>query len=69
MDLFQKCHIDLLDEIRNKNVYPYFHCLESRQAPVVYMEGKRKIMLGSNNYLGFTEDPEVMRVGEIWNGR
>jgi len=63
MDLFQKCHIDLLDEIRNKNVYPYFHCLESRQAPVVYMEGKRKIMLGSNNYLGFTEDPEVIEAG------
>ena len=63
MNLFQKCHIDLLDEIRNKNVYPYFHCLESRQAPVVYMEGKRKIMLGSNNYLGFTEDPEVIEAG------
>jgi 8-amino-7-oxononanoate synthase len=64
MDLFQKCHYDLLDTIREKDIYPYFHCLESRQAPVVYMEGKRRIMLGSNNYLGLTEDPEVIEAGK-----
>ena len=27
------------------------------------MEGKRMIMLGSNNYLGFTEDPVVVEAG------
>jgi 8-amino-7-oxononanoate synthase len=48
---------------RELNVYPYFHVLESRQAPVVQMEGHRVIMLGSNNYLGFTEDPEVIAAG------
>lgn len=48
---------------RDLNVYPYFHVLESRQAPVVQMEGHRVIMLGSNNYLGFTEDPEVIAAG------
>lgn len=63
MDLFQKCKIDLLDQVREKGIYPYFHCLESRQAPVVTMEGKRMIMLGSNNYLGFTEDPIVIEAG------
>lgn len=63
MDLFQKCHIDLLDKVRELDVYPYFHCLESKQAPVVYMEGKRKIMLGSNNYLGFTENEKVIEAG------
>ncbi|MBP3574899.1 MAG: hypothetical protein J6J55_00230, partial [Paludibacteraceae bacterium] len=42
---------------------PYFHTLESRQAPVVEMEGSRRIMLGSNNYLGFTEDPIVIEAG------
>jgi 7-keto-8-aminopelargonate synthetase-like enzyme len=30
----------------------YFHALESRQDVEVMMEGKRRIMLGSNNYLG-----------------
>ncbi len=64
MDLFNKCHIDLLNEIRNKDIYPYFHCLESKQAPVVSMEGKRRIMLGSNNYLGLTEDPDVIEAGK-----
>mgnify|MGYP002868698346 CR=1 FL=1 len=63
MDLFQKCHYDLLDEVRRKGIYPYFHCLQSRQAPIVNMEGKRMIMLGSNNYLGFTEDSEVIKAG------
>ncbi|MBQ4507675.1 MAG: aminotransferase class I/II-fold pyridoxal phosphate-dependent enzyme [Paludibacteraceae bacterium] len=64
MDIFQKCHYDLLDVVREKNVYPYFHRLESRQAPVVMMEGKRRIMLGSNNYLGLTEEPEVIEAGK-----
>lgn len=49
---------------RNLNVYPYFHVLESRQAPVVQMEGKRMIMLGSNNYLGYTEDEKVIEAGK-----
>lgn len=62
-DLFQKCHHNLLEEVKRRNVYPYFHTLESRQAPVVEMEGSRRIMLGSNNYLGFTEDPIVIEAG------
>ena len=27
------------------------------------MEGKRRIMLGSNNYLGLTENPEIIQAG------
>ena len=67
MDLFQKCisdpNAERLHMARELNVYPYFHVLESRQAPVVQMEGHRVIMLGSNNYLGFTEDQEVIAAG------
>ena len=66
-DLFQKCHHDLLEEVKRRNIYPYFHTLESRQAPVVEMEGKRRIMLGSNNYLGFTEDPALFDAGVYVN--
>ena len=29
----------------------------------VIVEGKRRIMLGSNNYLGLTTNPEIMEVG------
>ena len=56
VDLFQKCHHDLLEEVKSRNIYPYFHTLESRQAPGVEMEGKRRIMLGSNNYLGLARN-------------
>ena len=59
--LFNKVFADKrADEAREAGIYPYFHRLESRQDAVVVMEGKRRIMLGSNNYLGLTACPEVM---------
>ena len=64
IDLFEKCYVPALqDEIREKELYPYFHALESRQDVTVTMEGKRRIMLGSNNYLGLTVQPEVVEAG------
>lgn len=64
MDLFKKCNQpSLADEVRAQGIYPYFHALESRQDVTVTMEGKRRIMLGSNNYLGLTTDPEVIESG------
>ncbi len=60
MDIFAKCYEHYMqDDARDQGIYPYFHYLESRQAPEVIMEGKRRIMLGSNNYLGLTTCPEV----------
>jgi 8-amino-7-oxononanoate synthase len=38
---------------------PYFRVLEGPTLPVVEMEGQRRIMLGSNNYLGLTGDERV----------
>lgn len=64
MDLFEKCYnFHLADEYRDKGIYPYFHALESRQDVEVMMEGKRRIMLGSNNYLGLTTNPEIIEAG------
>jgi 8-amino-7-oxononanoate synthase len=63
-DIFTKCgDNELVIETRKKGIYPYFHALESRQANEVVMEGKRRIMLGSNNYLGLTTCPEVIEAG------
>ncbi len=63
-DLFEKCEkYTLARDYRAMGIYPYFHALESRQAPEVIMEGKRRIMLGSNNYLGLTENPEIIQAG------
>lgn len=61
MDLFQKCFdYTLADEYKEAGIYPYFHVLETKQDTVVEMEGERKVMIGSNNYLGLTSHPEVI---------
>lgn len=64
MDLFKKCTdnptMKLYVEANEKNIYPYFHKLETKQDIVVEMEGKREIMIGSNNYLGLTGNQEVI---------
>ena len=65
MDLFAKCAAyTTARECRERGIYPYFHELESRQDTEVIMEGKRRIMLGSNNYLGLTAAPEVIAAAE-----
>jgi len=47
--------------VRKLGLYPYFREISSAQDPVVAMNGKPVIMLGSNNYLGLTNHPEVKR--------
>ncbi|MBQ3872081.1 MAG: aminotransferase class I/II-fold pyridoxal phosphate-dependent enzyme [Clostridia bacterium] len=63
MDIFEKMEIPLLNKVREAGVYPYFHELQSRQDTTVIMEGKRRIMLGSNNYLGLTTNERVVEAG------
>jgi len=61
MDLFEKCDkYTYADELKEMGIYPFFHALESKQGVVVTMEGKERIMLGSNNYLGLTSDKRVI---------
>ena len=64
MDLFNKVYKEQNYQIaKEKGIYPYFHKLYSGQDVVVNMEGKRTIMLGSNNYLALTNHPEVIKAG------
>ena len=65
IDLFEKMcpKPSLAAEAKRLGIYPYFHALESKQDVEVIMEGKRRIMLGSNNYLGLTTHPEVIEAG------
>ena len=61
MDLFKKCDdYTIARDAKAAGIYPYFHTLESKQDIVVEMEGKREIMIGSNNYLGLTGNEEVI---------
>lgn len=62
MDVFQKCFdFDDADAVRRSGFYPYFRTIASGQDPVVTMNGQGVIMLGSNNYLGLTNHPEIKR--------
>lgn len=62
-DIFDKPKNEYAEQARALGIYPYFHELESRQDTEVMMEGKRRIMLGSNNYLGLTVHPRVIAAG------
>jgi 8-amino-7-oxononanoate synthase len=60
VDLFQKCqnytrHI----EAQRIGIYPYFTPIESGASSEVFINGKKMIMIGSNNYLGLTQHPKV----------
>jgi 8-amino-7-oxononanoate synthase len=63
IDVFAKAReferLELLKAAREHDMLPYFRVLEGPTLPVVEMEGKRRIMLGSNNYLGLTGDERV----------
>src|SRR3984957_20695683 len=63
VDVFAKAReferIEQLKAAREIGALPYFHVLEGPTLPVVEMEGQRRIMLGSNNYLGLTGDERV----------
>jgi 8-amino-7-oxononanoate synthase len=65
MDLFKKCYdFTAVEEAMKEGIYPYFHHLDTKQDTVVVMEGKRMIMIGSNNYLGLTSHPEVIEASK-----
>ena len=65
MDLFKKCYdFTTVKDAKKAGIYPYFHALDTKQDIVVQMEGKREIMIGSNNYLGLTSHPEVIQAGK-----
>jgi 8-amino-7-oxononanoate synthase len=60
VDVFQKCHdYRLARETRAVGLYPYYRTIASPQDPVVTMNGREVVMLGSNNYLGLTNHPAV----------
>lgn len=62
MDLFKKCHdYTTVKEAIKSGYYPYFSALESKQDTQVIMKGIDTIMIGSNNYLGLTSNPEVIQ--------
>jgi 8-amino-7-oxononanoate synthase len=59
--LFEKCRLfTRADEVKAQGLYPYFRPISESEDTVVVIEGQKKIMLGSNNYLGLTHHPKVL---------
>ena len=59
-DVFDKCFkFTRAKELMSAHLYPYFRVIESAQDPEVIIDGKKMIMIGSNNYLGLTNHPKV----------
>ena len=60
MDLFDKClKFTRADEAKAQGYYPYFKAIQSGAGSTVTIDGKKFIMIGSNNYLGLTQDVRV----------
>jgi 8-amino-7-oxononanoate synthase len=62
-DVFEKARShdrkEQLEAAKEADLLPYFRLLTSEAGPLVEMEGRETIMLGSNNYLGLTGDSRV----------
>lgn len=60
MDIFKKClEYTQAADVRAAGLYPYFIPLADTEGTEVVIEGRRLVMIGSNNYLGLTTHPKV----------
>jgi 8-amino-7-oxononanoate synthase len=65
MSLFEKCYrFTKAREVMAAGFYPYFVPIEASYDTEVIVRGERKVMVGSNNYLGLTHHPKVLEAME-----
>ncbi|MXW65656.1 MAG: aminotransferase class I/II-fold pyridoxal phosphate-dependent enzyme [Gemmatimonadales bacterium] len=59
--ILAKCReLATVHDLREAGLYPYFMPIEASHDTWVVIDGARKIMVGSNNYMGLTHDPRVL---------
>jgi 8-amino-7-oxononanoate synthase len=64
-NIFKKAYdFTKADEIKAQGLYPYFKPLQATDGTTVQIEGREVIMAGSNNYLGLTNDPRVIKAAQ-----
>lgn len=60
MDLFDKCRsFREADDLKDAGFYPFFRAIENGAGSSVISDGQKRVMIGSNNYLGLTSHPRV----------
>lgn len=65
IDLFEKCRkFEDAKQVQAAGVYPFFRPIESTVGSSVVTHGKRRVMIGSNNYLGLTHHPRVQEAAK-----
>ena len=67
---FQSFHNKVIDH-KARGVYPYFRKIEEERGAIVLINGKEKVMFGSNNYLSLAQHPQVKEaaihaIKKIW---
>jgi 8-amino-7-oxononanoate synthase len=50
----------MVQDAREQGIYPYFRPIDRSWGTEVEVSGRRLIMIGSNDYLGFTHDPRII---------
>jgi 8-amino-7-oxononanoate synthase len=67
VDVFAKCSEigARVVDARAAGMYPYYRALSSAQDPVVLCDDHELVMLGSNNYLGLANHPEVKEAATV----
>jgi 8-amino-7-oxononanoate synthase len=57
MDIFKKCYeFTRVEDAKESGLYPYFTEIEKVENNYVWVNGKKTLMVGSNNYLGLFDD-------------
>jgi 8-amino-7-oxononanoate synthase len=65
VDIFDKCYnFTRADEAKALGIYPYFTPIQEVKGNKVKVDGKEMIMVGSNNYLGLMNHPQVMKAAQ-----
>lgn len=73
MDLFEKCYSFSMGtssrgkeykEVKEAGLYPYFIPIQSSTDTEAIIDGEKKVMVGSNNYLGLTHHPKILEAAE-----
>lgn len=55
----------IADDLKRAGIYPYFRPIEENHDTEVVIDGKRRLMFGSNSYMGLTNHPKVKEAAKI----